>query len=304
MALSGNAVYVYDGPMETRIEYGTDLKLDKEMSIFALVDRPEGKEALAALYRADVKAAERHGACIILNAPTYRCSPAHAQRMGYEDSDLARLNRACVDLVRQVRDEFPQSAGRILLTAPVGPKYAGYHPDLEFTVDTAASYHQVQADILRDLGLDLISVAAMPGMVEAYGAARAVAATGVAYTVGFILNKEGDVLDGTPVRDLIAAIDENVDPKPLFYVIGCTHVSVAQALLERENLTRIQAIKANGSSLSPEELMALDHAAADEPDGFADELLALGKPRAFRIYGGCCGTDTRHVESLCRKLTE
>jgi homocysteine S-methyltransferase len=299
-----NQVYVYDGPMETRIEYGTDLKLDKEMSIFALVDSPGGRQALAGLYWADVKAAKPHGVPIILNAPTYRCSPAHAERMGYSTSDLPRLNKACLDLVQEIRDEFAGQV-EVLLTAPVGPKHAGYHPGLEFTVDMATEYHQAQAEALKDLPqLDLISVAAMPGMVEAYGAARAVAATGKPYTIGFILDREGNVLDGTPVRDLIATIDENVRPAPLFYVIGCTHVSVARALFQREDLPRIQAIKANGSSLGPEELLALDHPAADDPELFAAELVALGRSRAFRILGGCCGTDTRHVDSLCREISK
>ncbi len=42
----GDQPAVYDGPMETRIEYRTDLKLDKEMSIFALCDSEPGRAAL------------------------------------------------------------------------------------------------------------------------------------------------------------------------------------------------------------------------------------------------------------------
>ena len=63
-------------------------------------------------------------------------------------------------------------------------------------------------------------------------------------------------------------------------------------------------VKANGSSLTPAELMALDHPVADDPDQFADELLEIGLPRNFRIYGGCCGTDTPHVESIARRLAK
>jgi homocysteine S-methyltransferase len=308
MPLDPHTVYVYDGPMETRIEYGTDLKLDKEMSIFALCDSPEGREVLIGLYRMDVKAALPHRVPIILNAPTYRASSAHTQRMGYTaPGEIARVNRACVELIAGIREEFQDDKELILLTAPVGPKHAGYHPGLEFTVDMAAEYHREQAETLAALPLDLISIAAMPGAAEAHGAARAISASGRPYTVGFILNAEGDLLDGTSVRRLIDSIDNDpaVATKPLFYVIGCTHVSVAAGLLAKEgqHLHRLQGIKANGSSLSPEELMALDHAAADEPDRFAADLLALGRPHHFRVYGGCCGTDVRHVESLCRGLS-
>jgi methionine synthase I (cobalamin-dependent) len=124
--------------------------------------------------------------------------------------------------------------------------------------------------------------------------------------VGFILNSEANLLDGTAPQKLISELDQQASYPPLFYVIGCTHASVATQLLSRPDpaLARIQGIKANGSSLSPAELMALDHAAADEPDTFARQLLDLGRSRNFRVYGGCCGTDTAHLESLCRLMNE
>ena len=80
-------------------------------------------------------------------------------------------------------------------------------------------------------------------------------------------------------------------------------------LLKREDVQVGRSYKVRGaynmiSSLSPAELMALDHAAADEPDTFARQLLDLGRSRNFRVYGGCCGTDTAHLESLCRLMNE
>ncbi len=104
-----------------------------------------------------------------------------------------------------------------------------------------------QAQVLASLGPDLISIAAMPGAVEAHGAARFVPA-----------------------------------PCP--------------------QLSRIQGLKANGSSLTPAELLALNRAVADDPEDFAEELLLLGLSRDFRVYGGCCGTDTAHLESLARRV--
>jgi homocysteine S-methyltransferase len=297
---------VYDGPMETRIEYGTELKLDAEMSIFALCDSADGREALSALYRRDIEAARAHGVPIVLNAPTYRASPAHAARMGYNAPDaIEHINRASIDLVRNVRGASGDFARHVYLTAPVGPKHAGYHPALEFTLQDAVAYHTAQAQALAGLGVDFISVAAMPGAIEAEGAAIAVARTGLPYTVGFILNADANLLDGTPPEKLIGDIDANAAYPPLFYVIGCTHASVCARLLARDSpqLRRIRGVKANGSSLSPAELLALDHAAADDASQFARDLLALGSGRGFKVYGGCCGTDTEHVESLCRLLS-
>jgi hypothetical protein len=118
--------FVYDGPMETRIEYQTNLKLDKEMSIFALCDSPEGRQALGDFYRRDIEAARRWSVPIVLNAPSYRASSAHAERMGYTAPDAIRtINRQCLELVREIRGEFADFQEKIFLTAPVGPKHAG-----------------------------------------------------------------------------------------------------------------------------------------------------------------------------------
>ena len=300
-------VAVYDGPMETRIEYGTDLKLDKEMSIFALCDSEAGRAALSDLYRRDIQAAQNHGVTIVLNAPTYRASREHAHRMGYDAPDaVAQINARCLELVKEIRDSFPSFRDNIVITAPLGPKHAGYHPGLEFDLASARQYHTEQAQALTKLPLDYVSIAAMPGAIEAEGAALAVAETGLPYTVGFILGPDANLLDGTKPEQLIADIDAHARVAPLFYVIGCTHASVCASLLARggPQLARIQGVKANGSSLTPAELLALDHPAADDPNRFAQDLLELGKGRHFKVYGGCCGTDTAHLESLCQKLAQ
>jgi homocysteine S-methyltransferase len=223
--------------------------------------------------------------------------------MGYASSELARVNRDCLALVSEVRKECAPT-GAVLLTAPLGPKLAGYHPDRDDTPETMTAYHSAQAEALADLELDLVSVAAMPGAVDAIGASTAVSRTGLPYTVGFIITADGTLLDGTSLADLIARLDDSLDPRPLFYVLGCTHPSVCATVLDRggASLARVRGIKANGSSLAPAELLALDRPLADPPEAFADALLALGEPRGFRIYGGCCGTDTGHVESIARRI--
>ena len=45
---------------------------------------------------------------------------------------------------------------------------------------------------------------------------------------------EGTLLDGTPLKSAIAAIDAAVTPRPLAYLINCTHVSFAASALMHE----------------------------------------------------------------------
>jgi homocysteine S-methyltransferase len=306
MLLDSRPVWLYDGPMETRIQFGTDFKLDPEMSIFTLVESASGRSALSALYERDARAAARYRLPIVLNAPIYRASPAHLARLSFTaPGDLVRINRDCLDLVRDLvsRLDRPQDT---LITAPIGPRFAAYQPDRQSTLAQAIDYHTPQIEAVAAWGVELISIAAMHGGVETVAAATVAARTGVPYTVGFVLTADGKMLDGTPVWTLIAEIDATVAPGPELYVIGCTHPTVCEQVLalEHAELARIRGVKANGSSKPPEELLELRRAEADPPEEFADELLALGRPRGFRLYGGCCGTDTALIDSLGKRLTD
>lgn len=297
---------LYDGPMETRIEYNTSLILDKEMSIFTLMYSEEGKKALCDLYTRDSLIALKYNIPIILNAPTYRASPAHCRRLGYNAADSVKvINKDCIEFVKTIRDELSPAADQIFVTAPIGPERAGYSPELSFTIQEACKYHSQQANAIAEVGVDIISIAAMPGAIETIGCAKAVASTGLPYSVGVILTKQGTLLDGKSFAELIHEIDSTVSPKPLFYVISCTHPTTAQKALQSYDSAfhRILGIKANGSSKSPTELLALNKAEADEADLFADELFELGKEHQFKIYGGCCGTDHRHLAALAKKLS-
>ncbi len=306
-ALKERPFMLYDGPMETRIEYGTTLKLDKEMSIFTLIYQEEGQKALRQLYETDIEAVRHHNAPIILNAPTYRASPAHCQRLHFNDPNaIETINQDCIQFVKNIRNRYDDYKNNIYITAPIGPELAGYSADLSFTVEKAVSYHSRQANAIAQAGVDIISIAAMAGMIETIGCATAVAQTGMPYSVGVILNPDGTLIDGNPLKELIARIDATISPQPNFYIISCTHpVTAEQALSDHDiHYQRILGIKANGSSKSGKELLNIDHPEADEPELFADELIALGTKYHFKIYGGCCGTDHRHLATLAEKLTK
>jgi len=251
-----NHYLFYDGPMETRIEYGTDLQLDKEMSIFLLLETNEGREALSALYRQDIETVMPFGAPIILNAPTFRASKEHCQRLGISDApeNVYQINKDSITLLRSIRDEYTKYKNKILVTAPIGPKYAGFTPDKSTSIASEVRYHKVQIHAVADIGVDLISIAAMPGGIECIGAAIAASQTTVDYTVGFVVTDQGTLLDGMTIEQLIHEIDiQTAAHKPVGYIIGCTHPSVASVALKSscEAFERIIGIKANGSAKPP-----------------------------------------------------
>ncbi len=68
-------------------------------------------------------------------------------------------------------------------------------------------------------------------------------------------------------------------------------------------VTRIREVKANGSVLSPAELVALDHAESDPPTEFATAMNDLRRDYDVPVVGGCCGTTDAHMRALGELLT-
>ncbi len=134
------------------------------------------------------------------------------------------------------------------------------------------------------------------------------AATGRPYMLGPVIDAEARLLDGTPLAELIAEIDGAVHPAPLRYLIACVHPTrlgtafVHDAAALAAVAPRIAGLKANASTLPPEELDRLDHLDEGSAAAFADGMMALRRAHGFAILGGCCGTSDRHIRALAAKL--
>jgi homocysteine S-methyltransferase len=184
-----------------------------------------------------------------------------------------------------------------------------YKPDEAMTERAAATFHLWQAEALAAAGVDILLASTLPALSEAIGLARAQAATGLPYLISFVARPEGTLLDGTPLKDAITAIDTGVTPRPLAYLINCTHASVfRKAMLHESNSSplvreRVIGLLANTAALSPEELDARAELVEEEPEMFGKSVAALHRELDMKVLGGCCGTDNRHIECLARNLS-
>jgi homocysteine S-methyltransferase len=183
-----------------------------------------------------------------------------------------------------------------------------YTPADALAVDEALDFHAWQADKLADSGVDFLLAATLPAFSEATGLALALAATGKPYILSFVVRPDGTLLDSTPLKDAIAAIDAAVTPRPLAYLINCTHVTFARAALMHEANSsslvrqRIIGLLANTAALSPEELNDSTTLVEEDPGTFGTSVAGLHRELGLKILGGCCGTDDRHIRSLAAQL--
>ncbi len=138
--------------------------------------------------------------------------------------------------------------------------------------------------------------------------AQAMADTGLPYIISFTIQKDGKLIDGTAIADAIAYIDGLVQPKPVCYMTNCVHPGIVYQALSRpfnQNAlvhSRFRGIQANTSPLSYAELDGSLDLKCSDPVQFAEEMMKLRRISSMNIFGGCCGTDGRHMEQVARRL--
>ena len=115
-------------------------------------------------------------------------------------------------------------------------------------------------------------------------------------------------MDGTTIAEAIACIDSITVNQPVLYMTNCVHPRfVYQALMQPFNQTplvkaRFAGIQANAAPMTYAELDASPVLHTSAPDELATEMLKLADLDQIRLWGGCCGTDDRHMACIAKAL--
>jgi homocysteine S-methyltransferase len=113
-------VLLTDGGMETTLVFLDGLDLPCFAS-FPLLEHEEGRAALTRYFEPYLDVARRHGAGFVLEASTWRASPAWGGLLGYSLDDLAEANRRCVSFVEEIREREEEPGRPFVISAPIGP---------------------------------------------------------------------------------------------------------------------------------------------------------------------------------------
>ena len=190
----------------------------------------------------------------------------------------------------------------------MGCKGDAYTGEGCLTTANAHRFHSWQADRLAAAGADFLYAGIMPALKEAKGMAMAMGDTRLPYLISFTIQSNGRLIDGTPIHDAIASIDDAAATAPLGYMANCVHPSIVRKALSqscnRTNLvrTRFLGVQANTSALSYAELDSSPDLKGSKPEEWTEAMMALEQENHIRIFGGCCGTDQRHMEALAKRL--
>jgi S-methylmethionine-dependent homocysteine/selenocysteine methylase len=171
------------------------------------------------------------------------------------------------------------------------------------TADEAEHYHRAQIETFRGADADLVTAITMNYAEEAIGIARAAQSVGMPVVISFTVETDGKLPTGQTLKDAIAQVDRATNQAPAYYMINCAHPThFAEVLTAGEPwLERIRGIRANASIKSHAQLNeseTLDDGNPEELGSQYRELLE--KLPHINVLGGCCGTDHRHVETICK----
>jgi len=296
-----------EGAVIERLRRDGGLELDPHLVNSAFIYENQNRMALEAIYRQYLDIGREFGLPLMLSTPTWRASRERIEAAGYAGVDVNGDNARFLHALRESYGGYAQKVAICGLMSCRGNAYA---PGDALAVGEARDFHSWQAEKLAEAGVDFLLAATLPAFSEATGLAFALAATGKPYVISFVVRPEGTLLDGTPLKDAIAAIDAAVTPRPWAYMVNCTHASFAKAALLHETNSsaevrqRMVGLLANTAALSPEELDESTSLVEEDPGSFGDSVAALHGELGLKILGGCCGTDGRHIRCLAEQLAK
>lgn len=289
-----------DSGLETWLVFhrGVDLP---DFAAFPLLDDPVGRQLLVEYFADHVRVAQRAGAAIVLETPTWRANREWGARLGYDAAALDRVNRDAVALIRSVSEDFDDVD--VVSSGCLGPRGDGYAPDALQTPEEAASYHRPQIDSLAGAGAGRVSLLTATHAGEAVGVVRASADAGIPVVVAFTVETDGRLPSGQSLDEAINEVDEATAGAALHFGVNCAHPDHFRPALDGDPraIARIALIRANASRASHAELDQAEELDDGDPEELADQYASLLSEHShLAVLGGCCGTDLRHIEAIAR----
>jgi len=298
--LTGN-LFLTDGGLETTLVFHEGIDLP-EFAAFVLLENEDGREILRNYYRKYANIAREHTVGFILESMTWRASEDWGRKLGYTSEQIADFNRKSITLLQDIRSEFDSDLPYLVISGCIGPRGDAYSPDISMTVDEAQAFHRTQIATFGETEADMVAAFTIPNISEGIGIALAASAENMPVVISFTVETDGRLPSGELLKNAIEQVDAATGNTPVYFMVNCAHPTHFIDLLRGEPWTkRIRAVRANASTKSHAEL----DSATELDEGNPVELSAqykdlVGTLENLNVLGGCCGTDHRHIEEICR----
>jgi len=188
----------------------------------------------------------------------------------------------------------------------IGPRGDAYNVGRTQDAAEAEDYHSEQILTFKKAGADLVTAVTFSSVEEATGLARAAQAADMPVVISFFVAKGGKLKGGETLEEAIASVDAATDKVPAYYMINCTHPTEFEpALTEGEWTKRLGGFMPNAVAMETLDLCKLGHLEDGDPQELGGQMANLARrfPH-ISVWGGCCGTDGRHIGQITRQVGE
>ncbi|MBE6021545.1 MAG: homocysteine S-methyltransferase family protein [Clostridiales bacterium] len=290
-----------EGALGERLKREYGLTLDPYVDLGAMVYQPASKKALKELWEEYIDIARKYALPFMATTPTRRSNKTRVYQGRYDEAIIK-------DNVENLRSVGKASGIKMYAGGLMGCAGDAYTGKGCLSEAKSEVFHRWEAELFKRAQADFIYAALIPALPEAAGIAKAVSYTGLPYIISFTIDKSGTLIDGTPLAEAIEYIDENAEKPPLCYMTNCIHPRHVMEALEKDISQkeivkrRFRGVQGNTSLLSYEELDNAKELKTADPESFAEDMLKLKDVMDIKIFGGCCGTDSRHMEEIAKRL--
>ncbi|QYD67145.1 homocysteine S-methyltransferase family protein [Paraburkholderia edwinii] len=303
--LDSDRLFLASGGLETSLVFHEGIDLPHFAS-FTLLKDDAGVALLEQHFDRFCSLARYRETGAMLDTPTWRANRDWGQKLGYSESALEDVNRRAVDLLVRQRAKWQTPQTPVVIFGSLGPRGDGYQADTHMSVDEARDYHRTQIETFAATEADLVGGNTLTYIDEAIGMALAARACAMPIFLSFTVETDGRLPSGETLREAIERADAETDSYASFFMINCAHPTHFKSTLQSGGdwVQRIRGVRANASRRSHAELdqaLKLDDGDPVELGEQYKELKGLFL-RRMSIVGGCCGTDVRHAEQMCRAI--
>jgi S-methylmethionine-dependent homocysteine/selenocysteine methylase len=291
------------GGIETWLQYVDGFEL-RHFCLFELLDDKLGLACLTDYHRKLVEAAVSNGFGVINEGLHYRASRDWGSLIGYSREALEEINIRGIEFYKNFAREYETPETPMIVGGVIGPRGDAYK--VGRTPDAAESedYHSEQVLTFKKAGADQISALTFSSTEEAIGVARAAKVVGMPVVISFFLKQDGRLSGGETLEEAIAKVDAATGNAPAYYMINCTHPSEFEPALRPGAWTkRLGGFMPNAVAMDTLSLCKLGHLEDGDPVELGYQMADL--TRRFphiHVWGGCCGTDSRHIGQIARQV--
>ncbi len=291
------------GGFETWMQYVDGFTL-RHFCGFELLNDTRGEACLRDYHRKVVEAAVANGFGVINEGLHYRASRDWGALTGYSREGLEEINLRGIEFYRDFAREYVSDTTPMLVSGAIGPKGDAYSIGRLPDAAEAEDYHAEQIRTFRKAGADMVTAMTFSSVEEAIGLARAAKAEQMPVVISFIVARGGRLQGGETLEEAITTVDAQTGQAPVYYMINCTHpTEFAPGLTPGSWTARLGGFMPNAVAMETLDLCKLGHLEDGNPEELGGQMAELAaRFRHVNVWGGCCGTDGRHIGQITRKV--